>query len=603
MPKPVIRLPAFPSILMNSATRRASTWWAFSPAQDLAFILLTPLALLLLFQAAGRGGWMDGLLAFGLASAMGHYLPGMLRAYGDRSLFRRFRIRLIVAPVFLYGMTVALAWLNYGFIFLLVGVWGAWHWTMQVYGFSRIYDAKTPTSSTPAIMDRALCVLWFGMCIFVLNDVPQVYVVRLYENGGPPLSATAIEIFSKSWLAATVILTATYLIWLAWSMRSGLRPNPLKFVFIAVTFSYLSYTAGQIDRPVVGYAMFEMWHDIQYLAIVWMFNLARARKNPESGSFIRFLFRPKVSLALLYIGACLAFGMLTHAWQLFSAPVAARIAASIVLSTAMLHYYLDGFIWRIRESDTRAALGVGDSPGVPEKGLTLSLPPQLRHALPWLLFVVPGCILFAAESRQTSRRPPLMVYEELVKTFPDSAHAHYELGRELQDMGRFQESRPHLERSLALAPRSQPALAHLGVLLADQGNSAAARPYLERAVEISPRDVEVRNNLAIVLEDLGELEQARAQLATAVDLDRNYALAHTNLGIVSSKLGDTEGALRHLQDSLKIDSEDPSAHNALGEVLLKTGRREEAKASFEQALKLDPGFTPAKKNLAALMTK
>ncbi|PYJ70411.1 MAG: hypothetical protein DME75_09330 [Verrucomicrobia bacterium] len=36
--------------------------------------------------------------AFG---AMGHHLPGMIRAYGDRALFQRFRWRFIFAPIFL----------------------------------------------------------------------------------------------------------------------------------------------------------------------------------------------------------------------------------------------------------------------------------------------------------------------------------------------------------------------------------------------------------------------------------------------------------------------------------------------------------------------
>ena len=36
--------------------------------------------------------------AFG---AMGHHLPGMIRAYGDRALFQRFRWRFICAPIFL----------------------------------------------------------------------------------------------------------------------------------------------------------------------------------------------------------------------------------------------------------------------------------------------------------------------------------------------------------------------------------------------------------------------------------------------------------------------------------------------------------------------
>src|SRR5215510_864153 len=96
-------------------------------------------------------------------------------------------------------------------------------------------------------------------------------------------------------------------------IRQGHTPNPLKFIFLAVTFIYLGHTAGVAERPLLGLALFESWHDVQYLAIVWMFNLNRTRQTPEAGPFIRFLFRPRIVLALAYVGLCLAFGSLTHA--------------------------------------------------------------------------------------------------------------------------------------------------------------------------------------------------------------------------------------------------------------------------------------------------
>src|SRR5262245_24595416 len=90
----------------------ATRYWIFSPVQDTLFVLFTPLLILGTFAAARRGGWMNGLLAFALALATAHYLPGILRAYGDRALFRRFRVRLILAPLFLFTVTGAFAYLN-----------------------------------------------------------------------------------------------------------------------------------------------------------------------------------------------------------------------------------------------------------------------------------------------------------------------------------------------------------------------------------------------------------------------------------------------------------------------------------------------------------
>src|SRR5205809_2876624 len=119
-----------------------SDCWIFSPLQDMTFVLLTPLLILLTFAAARRGGWINGLLTFGLALAMAHYLPGILRAYGDRALLQRFRVRLILAPLFLVAISTWFAYLSLHIVILLALLWGQGHWMMQVYGFVRIYDAK-----------------------------------------------------------------------------------------------------------------------------------------------------------------------------------------------------------------------------------------------------------------------------------------------------------------------------------------------------------------------------------------------------------------------------------------------------------------------------
>src|SRR5689334_12201110 len=97
-------------------------FWIFSPWQDMTFVLFTPLLILLTVALAQRGAWMDGLLTFALVLAMGHYLPGILRAYGDRALFRRFRLRLIIAPLFLTAVTTFFAYRSVHIVLLLAAI-------------------------------------------------------------------------------------------------------------------------------------------------------------------------------------------------------------------------------------------------------------------------------------------------------------------------------------------------------------------------------------------------------------------------------------------------------------------------------------------------
>src|SRR6266566_9431362 len=649
-----------------------SDYWIFSPLQDMTFVLLTPLLILLTFAAARRGGWINGLLTFGLALAMAHYLPGILRAYGDRALFQRFRVRLILAPLFLVAISTLFAYLCLLFVFLLALLCGQWHWMMQVYGFVRIYDAKgvggpakTPirkaaeggvpnmawpvgptlkkrtAARTPAWLDQMICLMWFGMCVFVLNNDLPSYVTSFYESGGPPLPAQAFAWFARGWLVLTVAVTLVYVFHTSQAIRDRRWPNPLKFVFIAVTFVYLKYTASVVERPFMGLVMFESWHDIQYLAIVWLFNVNRARKSPEAGPFIRFLFRPRAILVLAYVGVCLAFGSLTHAWSLFEDKTVVRIAISLVTATGLLHYYLDGFIWKIRETETRQALGVrpGSEAGeirriTPEPSAVLAtglVPAWSRHALLWLLFVIPAALFFVRESKGNVARP-LQIYENVIEAFPDSPNAHYQLGRELQDAGRLREATVHFERALSLAPDLLPARIFMGVLLGDQRDLAGARAHFEQALKMDPKNAEVHNDLGIILDEQGDLTSAKAHLDLAVAIEPQYALAQNNLGIVLAKLGDLAqarvhheravriepdfadahyqlgvtmakqgdlaGAVDHLEQAIRIDPDLHLAHNSLGEVLKSQGKLPEAKAHFEQALRIKPHDATAQQNLA-----
>ena len=76
---------------------------------DLVLFVATPLLILpLVFLSRQQFSDQTIYAIVGTLGANGHHLPGMLRAYGDRALFRRFRIRLTVGPIVLLGTSVPL---------------------------------------------------------------------------------------------------------------------------------------------------------------------------------------------------------------------------------------------------------------------------------------------------------------------------------------------------------------------------------------------------------------------------------------------------------------------------------------------------------------
>src|SRR5437763_1831570 len=140
------------------------TLWILNSWRDLILYVGTPLFLVPMFVLAqARWSAQDIYVFVASFGAMGHHLPGMIRAYGDRALFERFSWRFIFAPIFLISVCVAFYWWDLKGIVLVVFFWGVWHGMMQTYGFCRIYDAKMGSfAALTRRLDFATCATWFA---------------------------------------------------------------------------------------------------------------------------------------------------------------------------------------------------------------------------------------------------------------------------------------------------------------------------------------------------------------------------------------------------------------------------------------------------------
>src|SRR5450755_2462106 len=143
--------------------------WILGRWLDLLLFVGTPAVLIPIFIAAqARWSAQDIFLFVGAFGAMGHHLPGMIRAYGDKALFSRFKTRFVVAPLALLAVCIWSVFYNVQAVQLVALVWGVWHGLMQTYGFCRIYDAKaSATAAARARADFALCVSWFTAAVLL----------------------------------------------------------------------------------------------------------------------------------------------------------------------------------------------------------------------------------------------------------------------------------------------------------------------------------------------------------------------------------------------------------------------------------------------------
>lgn len=62
-----------------------------------------------------------------------------------------------------------------------------------------------------------------------------------------------------------------------------------------------------VENILVGVALFEVFHDVQYLSIVWIYNRTRVERDESIRGFMRFVFRRSGALIGVYVGLVMAY--------------------------------------------------------------------------------------------------------------------------------------------------------------------------------------------------------------------------------------------------------------------------------------------------------
>lgn len=92
------------------------------------------------------------------------------------------------------------------------------------------------------------------------------------------------------------------------------------------------------------------------------------------------------------------------------------------------------------------------------------------------------------------------------------------------------------QRALKALVKSNPDLAgphaNLGVIHRRAGRLAESAAELEKAVSLNPKQSVYQNQLGITYRHLGQFKKARDAYREAIALDPNFAAAHLNLGIL-----------------------------------------------------------------------
>src|ERR1700682_5987681 len=235
-------------------------------------------------------------------------------------------------------------------------------------------------------------------------------------------------------------------------------------------------------------------------------------------------------------------------------------------------------------------------------------------------------------------------FSEAIRLDTESAAAHYNKGRALNDLNRLDEARAELATACRLQPDHPDALYLLAQLEKQLGNIQSSAKVLDHLVTLEPSNSQAQQLLGQNLVLLGKMDEAIHHLQIAVganpdNADALYSLAQElsrmghpeakvymerfqelkqrrelndrvqnlgSYGLEAANVRDWPQAVAHFKEAIELCGQCASSadlHRNLGLIYILKGDVEGVKQELEMVLRIKPGDADALKALATLPNK
>jgi tetratricopeptide (TPR) repeat protein len=578
------------------APARARSPWIISPLYDVAYLIAAPLAIVPLVMLGARyiSSEQIWLLAASFAS-IGHHLPGFMRAYGDRELFRRFRWRFLLMPPLILAAVVLVIWKELHTVEVLLLFWATWHVLMQTYGFMRIYDLKRGVADpTAARLDLLLCVSAFAAG-FLFSDGRMFGLMEALWKSGVPLLDVQWLIGARWVVGGIAVVVLLAYVWHTISRRNCDGVCYTKVLF-ALSNAGLYWVVGTVTIDLLlGIAIFEIFHALQYNAVVWNYNRRAVSQNPGRFGPLAFLFHDRWALVGVYVAAIAAFGSMRYWSDDISDPVVKASLMAVLLTSTTLHFYFDGFIWKVSERTTQAPLGI-DASGFAPAGEVA----WLRHASKWGLLAAGLAGLAFLELSMAPKSPAAEQsrFAALAVWTPELPEVHARASRMALARGDYESAVAAAQKSVDLRPASESAWVDLGTAHLKSGRFDGAAAAFERAAQLAPAHWQNHRDLGLARSGQQRWTDADVAFAAAARLAPDSAAVELAWAESCTARGDFPAALRHALAALEHDSDNAEAQYQAGLAYVQLNKPKLAAKHLEKAIEIRPDHAEAIVQLA-----
>jgi tetratricopeptide (TPR) repeat protein len=238
---------------------------------------------------------------------------------------------------------------------------------------------------------------------------------------------------------------------------------------------------------------------------------------------------------------------------------------ALFVTSSFLHFYYDGFIWKVSDRTTGENLAQ-DAASLP---MVDRLVPSMVHAGKWATLALIAAMLVAAEWRsragaeQDREQKNRQALEALAALTPEAPEARA------------------IAQQLAAADAEQ--LYQNGVRSLQKGDAAAALEPLRKAIKLDPQHFLAHLQLGDALLALEEHPAAARAFSEAIILKPDVPDARIGLADAQIKSGDLASAEQTLRTGLARQADSPELCYTLGLLLQRTGRSAEAAELLERA--------------------
>jgi hypothetical protein len=255
-----------------------------------------------------------------------------------------------------------------GIFGVVAATWNIWHTLMQKFGILRMYAAKSSVpleKRTPPWVDRLMLFGMFPFLALWLGPAQRETIASQSKSVTQYLMPVIDGLEAvQPWLLPPAALLALAGIgcFFVWEYRADRwQTRPRVWMGIALTllnacFLFLS--------PLKVYAAYGFSHAIEYMVFVWAFLRRRyAQPQPHHPPIERWVKHPVVSWGTFILVIGLFFFVIQYGddyglhtgIKIFDIKIGTWLF-TFAIWHSMVHFYFDGFLWKMRAAQVRASL-------------------------------------------------------------------------------------------------------------------------------------------------------------------------------------------------------------------------------------------------------